>query len=306
MKSILIIVFFVSWVNVSFSQMKAYVLRNPLKIGEQTELIYEINGEGNIPSITFPSKEKEIKCEDGIHSLEIIGSFHDTLIKNQNKWTWKGTYVVTAWDSNRFIIPSLSISYNKKVATFNQVVLNVTFPTVDKQGNIKDIKEIFTDIPSEFQTWLKKNYVWIIWSLIIIILLVISWIIYKKRKNTKSDKTSINQTYADVALSAIEKLVQQKYWIKEGEKEYYSKLSTIIKAYLGQHFQLSLSEKTSYEIELLLSQVRLRKDVLSSITMLLQQSDMVKFAKSKPNESDLMNVGFIAKKIVEETYQNKV
>jgi hypothetical protein len=304
MKQLIIIGFLVSWANISFGQLKSYALRNSLKIGEQTELIYEIKGTGEQPSLSFPAKKGIIVCEDANRPLEIIGVFNDTVIQQQNTWTWRGTYVVTAWDSGQYVVPSFSVSLGKKVETFEKVILNVTFPKVDKNGQIKDIKAIFTDIPSEFQTWIKKNYSWILWTLIIIVFALIGWFWFKRRKKKIPTESKKQQSYAEIAIQEIDILIAQKYWLEHGEKEYYFKLSTILKSYLGANYQLSLSEKTSYEIQLLLNQLKVNRTVLMDIEWVLQQSDMVKFAKSEPSELDMLQVGTRSKSIVEETFRN--
>jgi hypothetical protein len=301
MKRLIIIGFLVCWANIIFGQLKSYALRNSLKIGEQTELIYEIKGTGEKPSISFPAKSGKILCENKQFSLEVIGVFNDTFIQQQNSWIWRGAYVVTAWDSGQFVIPSFSISLNKKVETFDKITLNFTFPKVDKSGEIKDIKSIFTDIPSEFQTWLKKNYTWILWSLLIVAIILITWLWLKRRKKKLPIENKKQLSSAELALREIDQLIQQKFWIEYGEKEYYVKLSFILKTYLGANYQLSLSEKTSYEIQLLLSQVQISKEILIDIQWVLQQSDMVKFAKSEPSEMDMMKIGICSKSIVEVT-----
>jgi hypothetical protein len=301
MKRLIIIGFLVCWANISFSQLKSYVLRNSLKIGEQTELIYEIKGKGEQPSISFPAKSGKILCENKQFSLEVIGVFNDTFIKQQNSWIWRGAYVITAWDSGQFVIPSFSISLNKKVETFDKVILNFTFPKVDESGELKDIKSIFTDIPSEFQTWLKKNYNWILWSILIAVVGFIVWIWLKRRKKKSPNETKKALSPAEIALQEIDNLIQHKFWIQNGEKEYYVRLSSILKTYLGANYQLSLSEKTSYEIQLLLRQVQISKEILNDIQWVLQQSDMVKFAKSEPSEIDMLKIGMSSKSIVEIT-----
>ena len=301
MKRLIIIGFLVCWANITFSQLKSYALRNSLKIGEQTELIYEIKGIGEQPSISFPAKSDKILCENKQFSLEVIGIFNDTFIQQQNSWIWRGAYVVTAWDSGQFVIPSFSISLNKKVETFDKVILNFTFPKVDKSGEIKDIKSIFTDIPSEFQTWLKKNYTWILWSLLIVAIILFTWLWLKRKKKKLPIENKKQMSPAELALREIDQLIQQKFWIEYGEKEYYVKLSSILKTYLGANYQISLSEKTSYEIQLLLSQVRISKEILNDIQWVLQQSDMVKFAKSEPGEMDMIKIGICSKSIVEVT-----
>ena len=62
-----------------------------------------------------------------------------------------------------------------------------------------------------------------------------------------------------------------------------------------------MNEKTSYEKQLLLSQVQISKEILNDIQWVLQQSDLVKFAKSEPSEMDMMKIGICSKSIVELT-----
>ena len=64
--------------------------------------------------------------------------------------------------------------------------------------------------------------------------------------------------------------------------------------------QIHLLEKTTSETKLLLAQKGIKKDLIAKIEDVLQQSDMVKFAKSTPDEITILSVSIIAKEIIQE------
>ena len=64
--------------------------------------------------------------------------------------------------------------------------------------------------------------------------------------------------------------------------------------------QIHLLEKTTSETKLLLAQKGIKKDLITKIEDVLQQSDMVKFAKSTPDEITILSVSIIAKEIIQE------
>ena len=72
------------------AQPSVLLLRDKIKIGEQTELIYQFKGDVFKKDL-FPVHEKVIKCAiignktKKSTDLEIIGLFNDTLKKNKNE-----------------------------------------------------------------------------------------------------------------------------------------------------------------------------------------------------------------------------
>ena len=84
-------------------------------------------------------------------------------------------------------------------------------------------------------------------------------------------------------------------------KEHYVELSFILREYLSKRYALSLIEKTSYESKLLLTQKGIPVLTIDEIGEILNQSDMVKFAKSEPEEITVIRLSSTAKQIVEQT-----
>ena len=102
-------------------------------------------------------------------------------------------------------------------------------------------------------------------------------------------------------LLAIDALDNEKLWEKEKLKEHFVELSYILRSYLTARYSITLLEKTTYEAKLLLTQNGLNEDTVENIGRILSESDMVKFAKSKPEVISILRVSTLARQIVAET-----
>jgi hypothetical protein len=126
-------------------------------------------------------------------------------------------------------------------------------------------------------------------------------IIFFKRKNKKIVIPQKELTLKEKSLFALASLEAAKLWEKEQLKEHYIELSFILRSYLAARYELNLLEKTSFETCLLLEKKSLEKDTIQTIKKLLDYSDLVKFAKSKPNEYEVYTNLAQVKQIVVET-----
>lgn len=293
-----------------FAQTKGYIRRNSFYIGEQTELIYELKGVSPSARLDFYPHQKTIPCVSSVanlksgkadaRSLEIIGSFHDTLFEKGGVWTWQGSYIVTAWDTGKIVIPATSIAVKDSVYSFSPISLHVNAPKINPKQGIYDIKEVYTSVPSSFGLFFKKHAWWII-LLVVVAVLIFWW--WKKRKNNpkKIDNTKDKTTLKEQVIAEIDALIAKKLWENEGLKEHYFQLSLIIRTYLGKRYHLSLIDKTSYQIQLLLVQSNVHKELVAQIKIVLEQSDLVKFAKSEPTLLEITSSANLAKEIVLKT-----
>jgi len=91
------------------------------------------------------------------------------------------------------------------------------------------------------------------------------------------------------ALSELDQLKAEKIWQQGREKDFYSRLTDILRTYIYEREGINAMEMTSGEI---LNEIRKISDVDSvyeNLKQILSTSDLVKFAKYKPypNENDL-------------------
>jgi hypothetical protein len=132
--------------------------------------------------------------------------------------------------------------------------------------------------------------------LFLVLLLITCFVIYRKLKSKKFKATPLS--LEESTLLAIEQLEKEHLWEKGLLKSYYVALSFIIRDYLSQRFAINLLEKTTNETQLLLKQIKMDRVISEKIEIILNESDMVKFAQSQPDESAMKKIADIARQIV--------
>jgi hypothetical protein len=293
--------------SLSFAQTKVSLEKKRLKIGEQTELKYEISFSDKEGQLSFIPYKGSIPClveiknssiqSNKLVNIEILGDFKDTLFKKDNKLTWIGTYKICSWDTGNFILPPTTISSKDSIYQFEQLKFSVSSPKLLEGKEIYDIKEQYVELPNDYFSWFKSYWYWFV---ILFILGIIVFLYYKK-KNKKEIIPEKELSLKEKSLLAVNALEQAKLWEKDQLKEHYIELSFILRSYLSARYDLNLLEKTSFETSLLLVKKELDKSNIDKIKLLLDYSDMVKFAKSKPDEFEVFKNLAQAKQLIVET-----
>lgn len=307
----LIHIVFILVVFVSNAQVSSVsISQNSILIGEKVTLTYSLPLSGKakttyLPAIgTMPSR---MKSKNGILSnaisenIEILSPFQDTILSDKSARVWVGVYEITAWDSGTFVIESPSINLNDSTVYFPAIEINVSLVPAKKGQDIYDIKESFAEIPAEpfsLKTFTKNNW----WLLLLLVTLLIGGFIYFKRKNKIKTIQPIHElSLKDRTLLAIDSLENERLWEKDRLKEHYIELSFIMRSYLSARYEINLLEKTTHETKLLLSQKGLHDETIQVIVTILSESDMVKFAKSQPEDIAVYKVSQLARQVVSET-----
>lgn len=288
------------------AQTRVYFKNNNLQIGEQTELVYEFLIQSGSEAVKFEPFSKMIPCEKRLANsnlsshnaeLEIIGEFKDTILKQKAFKLWRGIYKITVWDTGQIIVPTTTISLNDSIFTFGQAYLNVSMPKTEEGKDIYDIKESFVEVETDYISLIKSYW----WILALIIGLIVAFYLYKKRKKNVAFENIKELNLKERTLLALEGLEKANLWNKDQMKEHYIELSFIFRSYLASRYELNLLEKTSYETALLLAKKELSKDTIQTIKTILDYADLVKFAKAKPTEFDVLKNMAQVRQIVAET-----
>lgn len=287
-----ILVFTFIFINFGFSlkaqdiEVKTSLDTNAILIGEQTN--FNLN-------IIFP-KNYEIdfqKFTDTItDKIEIIDLKIDTLNLGE-KIQINYQYLVTSFDSGYHVIPPYIIRYDIKndsvfkSAESNALLLTVKSVSIDPKGKIKDIKDIMAE-PYTFGEIFTR---YILPILIILIIAALLFYIYIRRKNNKPIFVRPQKPLppADVeANEALRKLKEEKLWQNNEIKEYYSRLTDIIRRYIERRFDFPAQEMVTSEIIGSLKSNNISESDLKETEQKLTDADLVKFAKflPLPNENE--------------------
>lgn len=293
--------------SVSFSfgqQLNIHLDKEEVQIGEPFKLTLSIISEERIDSLLYQEKEKIFPGRNSVstksdkisevYNLEISQSFKDTSYIEGNEFIWKKSYELIAWDSAYVVIPPELIYIEDSVHQFPAGLISVTTPTADPTQPIFDINESFTELPekSAFEKFVSKYWPWIAF----VSALLIGVGVYLIRK---SKKEAVPLSLREETLLQIDELERSKSY-ELNLKEYYFDLSLILRRFLAGHYQVRILDKTTIEIEQILEENGLDEKEILLIRQLLMQSDLVKFAQSKPGIKEIQEVTNDARKVVNE------
>ncbi|HEX9252773.1 MAG TPA: hypothetical protein VF870_11065 [Ignavibacteriaceae bacterium] len=238
---------------------------------------------------------------DSLKNVDVIEIPDPKVEENENGKTVKYNYVLSRFDSAEVTIPPIKIEYRTKsdstlkYVLSNSVTFNVHRMNVSMKEEIKDIKPPIRLF----------NYLIIIYIAAALLLLAISYFIYRKYFKNKpqpvikprTEKISQHQ----LTLRKLNQLEKEELWQKGYVKEYHSKITDIIREYFENQFELPLLERTTTESLKLLSKHPLGIKVLDITAKFLSNADLVKFAKFTPLEIVNREMMTQAKEIVNKT-----
>lgn len=302
------IVFVLFSLTVVGQELDIQIDKEEILIGEPFTLKYLVKSERQL-DITYLESQKEfIGNESGFltdsnqentdYAFELLEPFQDTLYKEENQFIWEGKYILTGWDSAYVVILPESILIEDSLYAFPAGMIHVQSPQLDPTQPIYDINEIFTEVKGK--NFIKKYGLWIG---LLIVTIILFFVINRKKVEKKVEPKVIPLSLREETLKRIDKLESNKGY-EVDLKEYYYDLSIILREFLASHFNTSILDKTTYEIENVLRGFKIDEQNLSLIRQLLVQSDMVKFAKSKPSEEEIKDVTNQARKVVREIKDN--
>ena len=256
--------------------------------------------------ISFPVYENEI-----IPGIEVIAMLPpDTVIEN-NVMTLNFKYVVTSFDSTLYHVPFIPVFDGTDTIFSNSFGLKVTSPELSdstlsyldkinrgetdsidfKQLQINEIK------PIRKAPFVWTDFLWILWVILGVALLLaliglITYLIVNKKKKGYFFTPPVVLPAHVRAANELDKLKAEKIWQQGREKEFYSKLTDILRRYIYEREGINAMEMTSGEILNNIRQISDVDSVYDNLKQILSTADLVKFAKYKPypDENDLSMV----------------
>lgn len=250
--------------------------------GQQSKLLLEVNVPADM-QVVFPVINNPL-TED----IEIITFGRPDTVVTAGNMKISSSYAITAWKDGLYpIIPFTFYSAENGDTLFfesNAVLLQVVPLAIDLAEGLKDIRPILR-IPVSFTELLP-------YILAALLLGVTGWLVYRYLKNRKEkprkddiwQKTDIPAHVA--ALTSLQKLNNQKLWQNGKIKQYHTELTYILRMYLEKRFSINAPEMTSSEIILAMEPQIPDEDMRSILSGILEQADLVKFAKHIPEDSE--------------------
>ncbi len=142
------------------------------------------------------------------------------------------------------------------------------------------------------------------WPVVILILaaiIVVLWIYFNKRKKPKEIPGLPPRPAAEIAKEALDALKRSGLIEKGLIKEYYIRLSDIIRSYIENIYKIAAMDKTTWELFQEMKSRKIERARADKINDFLEDCDMVKFAKYAPNQKEIELIHAKAEEIINMT-----
>lgn len=226
-------------------------------------------------------------------------------ISDDGKLVERVDYLISTFDVGEFEIPPLSFYFSippdstKHELKTRKLKVRVESLKPSEAGDIRDVKNPLA-LPRDFKKW-------IIWGSIgfaALVLIAASIYIWRRKKAGKGllpDKVEPPRPAHEVALEELAALKESSLLPEGKVKEFYIRISEIIRRYIEGCYFIIAMELTTFELVENLKRSEIPLDESELIHEFLANCDMVKFAKYKPTDAENAAIVDKAFEIIERT-----
>lgn len=226
-------------------------------------------------------------------NVEVVQALKPDTIDRGDLVEYTRRYLVTSFDTGLHYVGPIPVAVvGDSAQSFTpEFALSVVNPFQDMKVNEEGVNVIFDinnaeDAPFQWRELL-LYWPWAVGALVVAGLVAL--FIFLKRKYWRKAEAADNLPDAPAepcevtALRDLERIKGEKLWMRNQVKAYYTDLTETLRKYLSSRYGVQTKESTTAEI---LSQLRpLMADLpdeAGRLTSILEQADMVKFAKMEP------------------------
>ena len=248
-----------------------------IRIGEQ--ISYQLSVDNVDTGVIFPELQLDVAGK-----MEVVEALNIDTLKNR----LVRKYVLTSFDSGRYVIPQQKINVWSQEYLTDSVVVDVATVAVDTlKQKMFPIKAVHNE-PYTFED--VKPYLW--WILVVLLVLaLILYFIFRKKETPEEIEARIPPY--DLALRKLKELDDKQLWQKNKVKKYYIELTDIVRAYIEREMRIPALESTTNELIATItdinksSSLNISDEALQKLQRLLKEADLVKFAKYTPLSNEI-------------------
>jgi hypothetical protein len=246
-----------------------------MRIGEQIHYTLQLKADSTA-QVVFPEKAF-------FAPFEILEESAIDTLRAQSHFLYTKKYALIQFDSGAYWLPPQKVLVNGFSKITDSLLIQVaTVPVDTLKQKLFDIKPI-ADVEQNFDT-LTRNITFGVLLVLFLVGLIYAFFFAKKRREERKKKLPPFERAIEElkALEAINPTEQEEY------KQYYSRLTDVVRRYLEEEAKISALESTTDELLLKLEALKssgkleLEKETINNLKSVLQTADLVKFARSTP------------------------
>lgn len=290
--------------------VSARIAPDSIMIGDRFTLEIEVERD-QVQVVEFPHFGAIGKADErtGEPSIECIEeSPADTIAVEGRRLRLRKRYTMAAFDEGIYSLGRAQVLYADKniVDTlYSDDSLRIAVATFQIDSTAKSVLDIKAQrkMPVRFGEF--SGY--LLWSLVALALIALGvwgfivWLHRHGRKFADIFKPAPPLPPHIVAITALEKLHNEKLWQNNRHKQYYSGLSDILRTYIAGRYGVGAMEMTTDEIVEAMKGIDIPSKSAMDLVAVLRDSDLVKFAKAMPEAAENEDAYNKAYYFVEET-----
>ena len=262
-------------------EVKVATSTKNIKIGEQIEYKISVQAPADA-AVVFPEGQT-------FGALEMVKTNPTDTLKEAGKFRLEKAYYLTQFDEGKYTIPQQKIQISHKDFYTDSLLVEVHNVAVDtlKQPlyDAKPIAEVTS--PSSSHLWL-----WIVGIVALLLTAAALYFFVFRKKKLSAEEERKKLPPFERAIQDLKDLQNSKYLIESQHKAYYTRLTDIVKEYLEDEVHILAKESTTDELLAKINDLQqtgklhLSAETISNLKRVLQNADLVKFAKSKPSDNN--------------------
>lgn len=218
---------------------------------------------------------------------ETIGTMEVVAVSEieKSEQVWSQIIAVSAYDSGDFRLGPIALAAKNATGKIDTIISTYEFVRVntldvDTTQPFKAIKAPM-DVP-----WTWSEFSRYIYPLLFLLMLIVAGIIMyrqQKRKKKPAPDRFVPKDPAHVwARKELKKLEEEKLWQQDEHKQYYTRLTDVLRLYLEYRYRWLALEETTEEIAARLELYPINDIAKKLLLDTLRNGDLVKFAKMAP------------------------
>lgn len=262
-------------------EVKVATSAKNIKIGEQIEYKISVQAPADA-AVVFPEGQT-------FGALEMVKTNPTDTLKEAGKFRLEKAYYLTQFDEGKYTIPQQKIQISHKDFYTDSLLVEVHNVAVDtlKQPlyDAKPIAEVTS--PSSSHLWL-----WIVGIVALLLTVAALYFFVFRKKKLSAEEERKKLPPFERAIQDLKDLQNSKYLIESQHKAYYTRLTDIVKEYLEDEVHILAKESTTDELLAKINDLQqtgklhLSEETINNLKRVLQNADLVKFAKSKPSDNN--------------------
>jgi hypothetical protein len=224
---------------------------------------------------------------DSFGALEVVEKGKIDTVKKGGITVYTQRLLVSGWDSGEYIIPPFQFAVTPVNGTPYTIqteaqTLSVSTVPVDTTKPFKPIKGIIEVEAS----WL--DYIWWIVGAGLLLAALIGYIIWRstRKKPLPPPPPPPVEPIHEKALRLLAALEGENLWQRGEVKEYYVRLTDILRTYIEERFDMPAMERTTDELTAAAHAHPVLSLHVRQLYTILSTADMAKFARAQPTAAE--------------------